>query len=109
MTIELKLQLWHLISLFLMSGGLLLTMGKFFFGYLDRRIERLTLTLGHQLKEQSQNHQRLERDFLNFKAELPDKYVRREDFIRSEAVIEAKLDGLAIKFDNMILGANHGR
>lgn len=37
----------------------------------------------------------LERSFLNLRAELPEKYVRREDYIRGQTVIEAKLDAIA--------------
>ncbi|OBY60448.1 hypothetical protein [Pseudomonas sp. AU12215] len=47
--------------------------------------------------------QQLERAFLNFKAELPMEYVRREDWVRGQSVIEAKLDGLALKFENILL------
>lgn len=36
-----------------------------------------------------------ERDLLEMKAELPDKYVKREDAIRSEMTLHAKFDGLA--------------
>ncbi|UZZ12212.1 hypothetical protein NDO41_06990 [Ectopseudomonas mendocina] len=50
----------------------------------------------------------LERSFLRFKAELPLEYVRREDWVRGQSVIEAKLDGLALKFENILLkGARH--
>lgn len=40
-----------------------------------------------------------ERNLLRLRAELPLEYVRREDFIRNQTVIEAKLDALAEKFD----------
>lgn len=36
----------------------------------------------------------LERDFLTWKGELPLNYVRREDYVRGQTVIEAKLDAL---------------
>ncbi len=36
-----------------------------------------------------------ERNLLEMKAELPDKYVKREDAIRSETTLHAKFDGLA--------------
>ena len=36
----------------------------------------------------------LERDFLRFQADLPLQYVRREDYVRGQSVIEAKLDAL---------------
>lgn len=50
----------------------------------------------------------LERAFLRFQAELPLEYVRREDWVRGQSVIEAKLDGLALKFENILLkGVRH--
>lgn len=41
----------------------------------------------------------LEKDFLNWKAQVPVEYVRREDYIRGQAVLEAKLDGLYAKLE----------
>ncbi len=37
---------------------------------------------------------RLEKDFLRWQADLPREFVRREDYIRNQAIIEAKQDGL---------------
>ena len=52
---------------------------------------------------------RIERELLDLKAELPLQYVRREDYIRGQSVIEAKLDGLASKIEkNQLRGPNHG-
>jgi|GEM_PF-821371 len=42
----------------------------------------------------------IERDVMNLRAELPDKYVRREDYIRGQTLIESKLDGLAMRIEN---------
>ena len=47
--------------------------------------------------------QRIERDILTLKADLPLNYVRREDYIRNQTIIEAKIDGLALKIENAIL------
>jgi hypothetical protein len=41
-----------------------------------------------------EDYQRMERQVLELKAELPLCYVRREDFIREELTINAKLDHL---------------
>lgn len=40
-----------------------------------------------------------ERELLLLKAELPERYVRREDAIRSEMTLHAKFDGLASRID----------
>ena len=47
----------------------------------------------------------LERELLSLKADLPDKYVRREDAIRSEMTLHAKFDGLASRID-LVLRSN---
>ena len=46
---------------------------------------------------------RVERDLLELRAELPDRYVRREDYIRGQSLIESKLDALAVKLENLQL------
>ena len=50
---------------------------------------------------QDRSTRRLEINFLEFKATLPIEYVRKEDAIRQEVVINAKLDALAAKMDKM--------
>lgn len=45
-----------------------------------------------------ERHGELERTFLKFLADLPKEYQRREDHIRFETVISAKLDALATTF-----------
>lgn len=61
-------------------------------------------------REEAGNWQRIERELMAFKAELPMNYVRRDDDIRSKSVIEAKIDGLAVKIENAQLRGliNHG-
>ena len=54
----------------------------------------------------------LERDLMELRAELPERYLRREDYIRGQSIIEAKLDGLAMKIENaqmrvLLNGGNH--
>jgi hypothetical protein len=51
-------------------------------------------------KEEASQWQRVERELMSLKAEMPLNYVRREDYIRGQSVIEAKLDGLATKLEN---------
>jgi hypothetical protein len=48
---------------------------------------------------------RIERAFLEFKADLPINYVRREDYVRGQSTLEAKIDALAIKIENVQLRA----
>lgn len=45
----------------------------------------------------------LEREFLLFRGDMPTLYVRREDYVRNQTVIEAKLDGIGLRFENFTL------
>lgn len=65
---------------------------------MDRLREELT---GY--RAEAKGVQDLEREFLKFRAALPVDYVRREDYVRNQTIIEAKLDGLAIKIENLQL------
>ncbi len=56
-----------------------------------------------QNKRETGAWQALEKDFLRFQAELPLQYVRREDYVRNQTVIEAKLDAVALKIENIQL------
>ena len=69
--------------------------------HIDRHI-----ALGDRTATQVTN---LERDFLKWQADLPVQYVRREDYVRGQTVIEAKLDALYNKLEVVqIKGAGHG-
>lgn len=50
--------------------------------------------------DDAQQSARLERELLELKADLPHRYVMRDDYIRGQSIIEAKLDGLASKVEN---------
>ena len=55
-------------------------------------------------KQSEQNHadiRELERQFYKLQIDLPHAYVAREDYIRGQTVIEAKLDALALKIENV--------
>lgn len=59
--------------------------------------------------QESSQWQRLDRDLLQLRADLPIQYVRREDWIRQEVTINAKLDALAAKIDTLNQrGTAHG-
>lgn len=78
--------------------------------HIDAAFETQAARLGRiELVSQadSEQYRRLEKEFLSFKADLPLSYVRRDDYIRGQSVIEAKLDSLATKFENAQLRANN--
>lgn len=63
----------------------------------DERFKGLQGTLDQHIAEEKKIGDRigqLERDFLNWKGELPVRYVLREDYIRGQVTMEAKQDAL---------------
>lgn len=73
---------------------------------LDTRFSGIEKAREDMLKENERNTEAwrsLERDFLKFRGDLPLEYVRREDFIRNQSLIEAKLDAIALHIQNLQL------
>lgn len=70
--------------------------------------ERFSL-LGQSMTKNNEESLRIERELMSLKADLPNSYVRRDDYIRNQTVIESKIDGLAVRIENAILkGEKHG-
>ena len=53
--------------------------------------------------------QRVEREFLQMQRDMALQHVRREDYIRGQSVVEAKLDGLAVKIETCSCGVLDGK
>ena len=65
---------------------------------LSDRFDELGRSMQTIVKAQENNAsatQELERELMKWKADLPLQYVRRDDYIRNQTVIEAKLDAMA--------------
>lgn len=103
---KVELELWHLILLFTMFVSVVWAFGKALMDQFEKRLDERFKTRDENTKAAALetkarfdsldgNTRALERDLLNFKAQLPEIYVRREDYIRGQAVIEAKIDALA--------------
>ena len=54
-------------------------------------------------RDERDQWQRIERELLTLKADLPINYVRREDYAQAIATIMAKLDGMSLRFENILL------
>lgn len=73
----------------------------------EQSAERHELT-NAAIRGQDEELRRIDREFLGLRAELAEKYVRREDAIREQVVINAKLDAIAVRLDNFTLrGGQH--
>lgn len=120
-----QVEFWQLLTLLLAFFGFVAGGAKVLFSQIDRRLDErfqalenarkmadtaMQATLNRHAEEEQKvvaRLQALDRDFLQWKAELPLQYVRREDYIRNQTVIEAKLDAVALRLENWQLkGAN---
>jgi hypothetical protein len=103
----LELSLTNLIAI---TAALVGALMKIFAVQYERALESRFKILGegmggiksNQLREQ-ETTARLERELLQFKAELPRDYVRREDFIRAVGTIETKIDNMALRVERAVL------
>lgn len=87
------------ITVILAWSGLLIGIIKWLLDRYQSHIDRRFTALEEANKAEVREWQRIERELLELKADLPMKYVRREDNIRQEVTINAKLDALARKID----------
>jgi len=94
-----QIELWQLISLAATFLGVLITLGRVLLAQIDKRLEARFSMVERDL-HQVRN---VERDLLQLKADLPRHYVLREDYVRNQTIIEAKLDALALRFENFHL------
>lgn len=97
MTIQ--VEFWQLVGLLLSFLGFVFGAGKLLLNQIDRRLDARF----QAVENAASAVQQLERDFLKWRADLPVEYVRREDYVRNQTVIEAKLDALAVRIDNFKL------
>lgn len=72
------------------------------FGVVKLLLSQMEKRLGERFAAQDKEIAKLaelEKDFLRFQAELPLQYVHRQDYVRNQTIIEAKLDGLRDKLE----------
>ena len=98
----LQIEAPQLITLVLAFLGLLIGFGKYMLAQIDRRITGIE----QQNRTESEGWKRIERELLELRAELPVQYVRREDYVRGQTVIESKLDSLYSKLGTIQLRNN---
>ncbi len=115
---KIEFEVWQLVTLMVMFMGCVAGTAKLFMVQLQRHLDdrfkaqdearktnhtavsdRLD-SIERSSREEANQWQRVERELMSLKAEMPLNYVRREDYIRGQSVIEAKLDGLATKLEN---------
>ncbi|EAA7373022.1 hypothetical protein QG78_001961 [Salmonella enterica subsp. enterica] len=99
MTIQ--VEFWTLVGFLISFIGAICGLARWLFSNAEARQAARFMSLEQTMKETATRWSTLEREFLEFRAQLPVDYVRREDYIRGQTVIEAKLDAVYEKLDNV--------
>ncbi|MBN3264569.1 hypothetical protein [Pectobacterium brasiliense] len=108
---KIEVEFWSLVGLLLSFMSFLFAAGRILLTQIEKRLNERFAALENARQKSEQGWTRLEREFLEFRADLPLIYVRREDYIRGQTIIEAKLDALYNKLElvqQRYSGGNHG-
>ncbi|MGS5089053.1 hypothetical protein ACVC7V_21420 [Hydrogenophaga sp. A37] len=105
-----SLDLWQTIVLIAMVLGAFIGLLKLLMTQQTKHLDDSFKVQGQRLDKIEQasaaeagNWQRMEREILQLKADLPLHYVRREDYAQTIATIMAKLDAMGMRFENILL------
>ncbi|MEA4836892.1 MAG: hypothetical protein VB101_01215 [Rhodospirillaceae bacterium] len=94
-----EVEFWQLVTLLVTFLGFVFGAGRVLLGQIDKRLDARFASL----EVESKGWRTMERDWMAFKADLPIQYVRREDYVRGQSILEAKMDALALKIENLQL------
>lgn len=104
----LQLEAYQFLMLLITIFGGVIGMVKVIWARIEKSLNQNFTTIEKQLADVASQAAKgqeeiraLERQFLEFKAEMPRMYVAREDYIRGQTVIEAKLDAVAAKLETV--------
>ena len=96
---SIEMPVWQMISIALTVVGAFGGLVKLLLRQLERRLDQRFKVVdadSNRLREVELSLERL-------RGEMPLHYVLREDYVRNQTVIEAKLDALALKLENIQL------
>lgn len=88
-----SIEFWQLVGFLMSFLGLCFTFGKILLSQFQKQQEE-------RQKQQDRLHgkvESMEKQLSEFSASLPMTYVLREDYIRNQVVLEAKMDNVAEK------------
>ncbi|MEW5904802.1 MAG: hypothetical protein AB1722_10730 [Pseudomonadota bacterium] len=96
---QVQIEFWQLIgaisSVLVAFAGVTWAFGKLLVTQFEKRLDTKFVTIEEDLKQVK----KLEREFLEFKATLPERFVARPDYIRGQSTLEAKQDALYQKME----------
>ncbi|MGU9837668.1 hypothetical protein ACU685_32575 [Pseudomonas sp. LF195] len=91
-----EMPVWQMISIAVTILGAFVGVMKMLLVQMERRLDQRFAVVDKDSERLRDIEIRVER----LRGEMPLHYVRREDWVRNQSVIEAKLDGLALKLEN---------
>lgn len=95
----LQVEFWTVVGFLIIFLSFVGGMAKWLFNKAEERQAARFASLEQSLQQSASSWGELEKELMRFKADLPLNYVRREDYIRGQTVIEAKLDALYNKLE----------
>ncbi len=94
-----EMPVWQMISIAVTILGAFVGVMKMLLVQMERRLDQRFAIVDKDSERLRQVEIGLER----LRGEMPLNYVRRQDWVRNQSIIEAKLDGLALKLENVQL------
>lgn len=95
----LEMPVWQMISIAVTILGAFVGVMKMLLVQMERRLDQRFAVVD----KDSERLREMEISMERLRGEMPLHYVRREDWARNQSIIEAKLDGLALKLENVQL------
>ncbi len=99
---NIEMPAWQLLSIAVTVLGAFAGLLKLLLNQLERRLDQRFEVVAMDSDRLRQVELGIER----LRGEMPLHYVRREDYVRNQTVIEAKLDALALKLENIQLNGH---
>ncbi|WP_265535391.1 hypothetical protein [Pseudomonas saponiphila] len=101
-----ELPLWQMIGITATVLAMFAGLVKLLLAQMESRLEQRFAMMDKRFEGVSKDSERLrdvELRLERLKGEMPLHYVQREDYVRNQTVLEAKLDALALKLENVQL------
>ena len=99
-----ELPVWQLITAGVGLLGAMMALLKLLLAAIERRLDQRFAHMDGRFEELAKDSDRLRQVELGvekLRGEMFLHYVRREDWVRNQAVIELKIDGLAVKLEEV--------
>ena len=98
---KIEFELWHLVLMLMAFFSAVGLFSKLLLSRFDKHMDERFVQLSASVTQTEADLKEFEKAILKWQAEIPLQYVRREDYVRNQVVIEAKLDTIYSKIDQL--------